>query len=101
MSTPRLSLVVCTYRRPEAVSKLLHALESQEHPADETLVIDSSPDALTQEVVLQITSRKQLPELHYYSVDAENAGLTRQRKLRHPEVPARNRRISGRRHCAR
>ena len=41
------SVIICTYCRPAQLLRLLHALQEQEQPADEILVIDASPDDST------------------------------------------------------
>ena len=39
-----LSLVICTYRRPNVVRRLLSALNEQSALPNEVLIIDASPD---------------------------------------------------------
>jgi GT2 family glycosyltransferase len=70
-----LSLVICTFRRPAAVRRLLEALGSQTCPAAEVLVVDASPDVETETVV----SEARLSGLAYHRVPQEERGLTRQR----------------------
>lgn len=74
--SPDLSLVVCTYRRAAAVAELLAALRGQTRRPDEILVVDSSPDTETEEVVRSSAS---MPELRYEKAPPEHRGLTRQR----------------------
>jgi len=71
-----LSLVICTFRRPAAVRRLLEALSSQTCPPAEVLVVDASPDAETEAVV---SAAALLPGLVYDRVPQEERGLTRQR----------------------
>jgi len=71
----KLSLIVCTYRRPAAVRRLLESLRAQTRPPDEILVVDASPDEETATVV----SRVLLPGLSCHRVPEEARGLTRQR----------------------
>ncbi len=75
----KLSLVICTFRRPIPVSHLLNSLEQQFRMPDETLIIDASPDQETAEVVESFQKRNGLPGLHYFNVPPEQRGLTRQR----------------------
>lgn len=70
-----LSLIVCTWRRPEAVRRLLAALRDQTCPPAEILVVDASPDSETETVV----AASGLPGLIYDRVPPEERGLTRQR----------------------
>jgi GT2 family glycosyltransferase len=70
-----LSLVICTFRRPAAVRRLLEALRSQACLPDEVLVVDASPDIETEAVV----SDARLAGLIYHRVPPEERGLTRQR----------------------
>lgn len=70
-----LSLIVCTWRRPEAVRRLLAALRDQTCPPAEVLVVDASPDSETEAVV----AAAGLPGLVYDRVPQEERGLTRQR----------------------
>ncbi|MES1242689.1 MAG: glycosyltransferase [Acidobacteriota bacterium] len=73
----RLSLIVCTWRRPAAVRRLLESLRSQTRPPDEVLVVDASPPAETgtEAAVAEV----RLPGLAYHRVPPEERGLTRQR----------------------
>lgn len=67
-----LSLIVCTYRRPAPVRRLLEAVAAQTRRPDEVLVVDASPETDTEEAVrgLGVT---------YERVPPEERGLTRQR----------------------
>jgi glycosyltransferase involved in cell wall biosynthesis len=47
----RVSVVVPTYKRPESLARCLDALDRQERPADETIVVVRSEDAASQEVL--------------------------------------------------
>src|SRR5688572_30097510 len=78
MAEPRLSLVVATRGRPEAVERLLGAIRAQDRPPDEVVVIDASADGGTERTV---GSADPLPgvELRYVSVPEGERGLTRQR----------------------
>ena len=78
MTTETLSLIVCTYRRPEAVDRLLTALDRQSRVPDETLVIDASPDRSTAAVVTRHAAHG-AAHIRYVAVDDHERGLTRQR----------------------
>lgn len=72
------SIIICTYKRPAAICKLLDALHWQTLPADEILIIDGSPNDETEKSVTPYFN--QLP-LKYTLVQPEQRGLTRQRNL--------------------
>ena len=74
-----LSLIVCTYRRPEAVRSLLQSLDVQTAPPDEILIIDGSEDTETETAVRQIGSSGRSAGVSYFRVPPEHRGLTRQR----------------------
>lgn len=67
-----LSLIVCTYRRPGPVRRLLEAVAAQTRRPDEVLVVDASPDGETEEAVRSLGAV-------YERVPPEERGLTRQR----------------------
>lgn len=67
-----LTLIVCTYRRPGPVRRLLQAVASQTRRPDEVLVVDASPDSETEEAVRDLG-------VTYGRVPPEERGLTRQR----------------------
>lgn len=68
----KLSLVICTYRRPGPVRRLLEAVAVQTRRPDEVLVVDASPDTDTEEAVRGLGAV-------YSRVPPEERGLTRQR----------------------
>jgi GT2 family glycosyltransferase len=70
-----LSLIVCTYRRPGPVRRLLESLAEQSRRPDEVLVVDASPDRETEEAVRSVGQ----PWVIYDRVPDEERGLTRQR----------------------
>jgi Predicted glycosyltransferases len=79
---PGLSVVVCTYRRPESVRRFVDSLALQSEPPDELIIVDASPDDGTERML------REHPELHrlarctrYIHVDGPAAGLTRQRNI--------------------
>jgi GT2 family glycosyltransferase len=77
----RLSLIICTYRRPLQVQRLLGAIGSQSMPPVETLIVDSSSNDETERVVQRFQSEKKIRDLQYCRVPPEHHGLTRQRNF--------------------
>lgn len=71
------SLAICTYRRPEAIRKLLERLRDAEECPPEIVIVDSSPDLATEDAVGRF---KDLP-IKYYHVGTELRGLTKQRNF--------------------
>lgn len=78
LSAEMLSLVVCTYRRPAAIGRLLAALARQERPPDEVLIVDASSDTSTANVVAEHVERG-AAHVRHILVDEDERGLTRQR----------------------
>lgn len=76
-----LSLIICTYRRPAAVRRLLEALPLQTEPPQEVLIVDGSPDAFTEGAVKEAAPSRGLFRLEYFRVLPEHRGLTRQRNF--------------------
>src|SRR5882724_12280 len=54
MLETRLSLIVCTYRRPHTVGKLLTALANQTRRPDEILIVDGSDDSATESLIASL-----------------------------------------------
>lgn len=79
MSCETLSLIVCTYRRPQAVATLLAALRAQTRLPETILVVDASPDGATAAVVAAAAHHWPLGRLVYLLVPPAQRGLTRQR----------------------
>ena len=73
----RFGLVICTYQRPQAIERLLEAVEVQTKYPDQILVVDGSLDNKTRDVLFQ----KDHSNLEYFKVDEEERGLTRQRNF--------------------
>jgi len=69
-------LIVCTYRRPLAVRRLVDSLNGQIAPPEEVLVIDGSEDTSTETAVREMET---LALVRYFRVPPEDRGLTRQR----------------------
>ena len=73
----KFSLIICTYMRPNAVVKLLQSVKEQSLYPTEILIIDGSTDDKTKTILAQNTFKN----LTYYSVDASQRGLTKQRNF--------------------
>lgn len=71
------SLIICTYRRPQSLMRLLCSVAEQDLQPLEILVIDGSEDDLSQ----QAMSELHLQSLRYIGVGTEERGLTRQRNV--------------------
>lgn len=74
----KISLVVCTYMRPDAILNLLHSVNSQWIMPDEVIIVDGSTNTATQQTLESFTSR--VP-LQYYLVEPAVRGLTKQRNF--------------------
>jgi GT2 family glycosyltransferase len=80
-----LTLIICTYRRPREVERLLRAVAAQSRVPDETLIVDGSPDDETERVVSAIIQKNEtkrgsvVRDLKYFRVPPAERGLTRQR----------------------
>ncbi len=72
-----LTLVICTYRRPEALRGLLASVVSCSLRPQSIIIVDSSPDDETRKAVSG-GDFKEL-QIQYYKVDNEHRGLTKQR----------------------
>lgn len=73
-----ITLIICTYRRPAAVVRLLESLLCQTRPLSEILIVDGSPDTMTQQAVEQFCLQRNA-RICYHHVSPEHRGLTRQR----------------------
>ena len=69
------NLIICTYKRPQAINDLLQSVIKQTLYPNEILVIDSSPDDETATLI----ENSKYPNLRYFKVDKKNRGLTKQR----------------------
>lgn len=74
-----LSLVICTYRRPQPIRRVLEAITRQTRVPNEIVIVDGSPGEETEKVVKMLQCREILPSLRYFRVPPEHRGLTRQR----------------------
>jgi GT2 family glycosyltransferase len=79
LSGQSLALIVCTYRRPDAVRRLLEALSSQTVAPNEILVVDASPDRATGRVVTECAASWTRGRIAHVPAPAEHRGLTKQR----------------------
>lgn len=71
----KFNLIICTYRRREAIERLLLSVKGQTLYPDEILVIDASPDNITK----RLFDENVYPHLKYFKVGTDDSGLTRQR----------------------
>jgi GT2 family glycosyltransferase len=69
------SLVICTYKRPQALLNLLNSVKLQTLYPNEILIVDGSPDDFTEEMLAQ----NHFLNLVYYKVEEKDRGLTKQR----------------------
>jgi GT2 family glycosyltransferase len=80
-----LTLIICTYRRPREVERLLRAVAAQSRVPDETLIVDGSHDDETERTVRAFVQEKEIEQgrvvrdLKYFRVPPTERGLTRQR----------------------
>lgn len=73
----KLTLIICTYKRPKALVTLLDSVKKQTFYPDEILVVDGSPDDQSKNALYSAN----YPNLVYYQVDQQNRGLTKQRNF--------------------
>ncbi len=72
----RISLVICTYQRPDSVCRLLDSVLRQTVMPHQILIIDASLTAATEDALKE--KKYSLP-IEYIMVTPEHRGLTRQR----------------------
>lgn len=80
----RISVCICTYRRPELLARLLAALTNQvSHPAFtfDIVVVDNDSDRSSEEVVRGIALRTDV-EVSYHCEPERNISLARNRAVR-------------------
>jgi GT2 family glycosyltransferase len=75
---PGISIVLCTYQRPDSVRRFLESVTPQTRPVDEVLVVDASRDVETERVVAGWRGARRVS---YWRVDDPLRGLTRQRNF--------------------
>lgn len=73
----KLTLIICTYKRPKAIITLLDSVKKQSSYPDEIIVVDGSPDDQTEKVL----GFEKIPNFFYYRVTEEDRGLTKQRNF--------------------
>jgi len=72
----RVSVVIPTYKRPQSLARCLDALDRQQRPAEETIVVARGDDLDSQELVRSRGDRVRLVEVHRAGVVAAmNAGI--------------------------
>lgn len=71
----KFSLIICTYKRPQALLTLLQSVKQQTRYPNEILIVDGSPDDFTKEML----SQHSFQNLKYYKVEEKDRGLTKQR----------------------
>ncbi len=76
----KISLLICTYQRPDELRRLLETLANQTVFPDEVIVVDGSLDDKT-ETVTKETADIFGGGLFYFHVDETERGLTRQRNV--------------------
>jgi GT2 family glycosyltransferase len=69
------TLIICTYMRPNPLLKLLQSVKTQILYPDEIIIVDGSVNRETKEM-LELNA---FENLHYFLVNKEDRGLTRQR----------------------
>lgn len=69
------SLIICTYKRPQALLTLLQSVKQQTLYPNAILIVDGSPDDFTKEMLTQ----NSFQNLCYYKVEEKDRGLTKQR----------------------
>ncbi len=82
MTTPRVSVCIATYRRPERLNALLADLLAQTIRPDEIVVVDNDANASAREVVLQFAAAQSgVMTVHYDVQPKKNISLTRNRTV--------------------
>ncbi|GAB2778661.1 glycosyltransferase family 2 protein [Salinimicrobium soli] len=77
-------LIICTYKRPLAVRRLLESIEDQSFYPGEIVVVDGSPDDSTK----QILHERIFKDLKYFPVAKKDLGLTKQRNYGLSQISA-------------
>ena len=73
----KISLVICTYMRPQSLLQLLQSVQLQTVYPDEILIIDGSSNKETEAVIFE----NQFRNLQYFLVPENVRGLTKQRNF--------------------
>ncbi|MDB6019873.1 MAG: glycosyl transferase family 2 [Pedosphaera sp.] len=69
MSAPRLSLIISTYNRPDALAKVLAGVERQSRRPDEVLIADDGSKEPTRALIADWTKRQSFPVRHVWHQD--------------------------------
>ena len=78
----RLSVIVCTYRRPQLLPGILKSVYQQSSLPGALIVVDASPDDETERAVAGVPPEDSLPiQLLYFRVGPSLKGLTLQRNF--------------------
>ncbi|WGF92731.1 glycosyltransferase family 2 protein [Aequorivita marisscotiae] len=77
MSDTKFTLIVCTYKRPEPLLKLLNSVKKQALYPSEILIVDGSIDDKTERLLVT----HEFQNLKYYKVEENERGLTKQRNF--------------------
>lgn len=75
--TIKFSLIICTYKRPDSLIRLLNSVKTQTLYPNQILVIDGSPDVETE----NLFTGQSFDKLEYFKVEDKDRGLTRQRNF--------------------
>ena len=81
MTASAFTVCVCTYRRPEALRRLLESVAGQAEQPAEIIVVDGSPDDETARMIEGFGGRNGAAPLRYVQVADADRGLTRQRNI--------------------
>ncbi|MFV8373881.1 glycosyltransferase family 2 protein [Flavobacterium sp. LB1P71] len=73
----KISLIICTYMRPQALLQLLQSVQLQTIYPDEVLIIDGSSNKETEAAIFE----NQFRNLQYFLVPENCKGLTKQRNF--------------------
>jgi GT2 family glycosyltransferase len=77
-----LTVVVCTYLRPNSLNRFLQSLTTQENKPHQLMIVDASPDDRTEQMLEADQSTKELADRFlYFHVAGSLQGLTRQRNF--------------------
>lgn len=76
----KISLVICTYQRPNEIRRLMRTIAKQTTIPDEIIIVDGSPDDKTESVIKENLGMLD-DRLVYLHVKEEERGLTRQRNV--------------------
>lgn len=75
MNSLYFTLIICTFKRPLPLLRLLQSVKEQTLYPNEILIIDGSPDSETE----QCLEQNSFSNLRYYKVEPKDRGLTKQR----------------------